>query len=101
MKRLIVVPTPRECDFFLQSFTAFGFQRRREIRHLTGALAVAWEGGGGARACHFSGVPFIEIRGISDQADSQAASHFRMNLHTAMRNVATLITAWITRIERS
>ncbi len=72
-------------------------ERRREIRRLTGALAVAWEGAGGARACHFSGVPFIEIRGITDQADGQAASHFRMNLDRAMRNVATLITTWITR----
>lgn len=76
-------------------------ERRTEIRQLTDALAVAWEGAGGARACHFSGVPFVEIRGISDQADGQAPAHFRMNLNTAMRNVATLITAWITKKERA
>ena len=46
----------------------------------TGALAVAWEGAGGARACHFSGIPFLEIRGITDSADSDAASDFRATL---------------------
>jgi adenosylhomocysteine nucleosidase len=75
-------------------------ERRREIHRLTGAFAVAWEGAGGARACHFSGVPFIEVRGITDQADGRAASHFRINLTSAMRNVATLITTWITRESR-
>jgi len=71
--------------------------RRREIRQMTGALAVAWEGAGGARACQFSGVPFIEIRGITDQADHRAASHFRENLNTAMRNAAAMITTWLAR----
>jgi len=56
----------------------------------TGALAVAWEGAGGARACHFSGIPFLEIRGITDSADSDAASDFGANLEGAMRNVAAL-----------
>lgn len=69
--------------------------RRREIQQLTGALAVAWEGAGGARACQFSGVPFIEVRGITDQADHRAASYFRTNLNAAMRNAAVLITAWL------
>lgn len=69
--------------------------RRREIQQLTGALAVAWEGAGGARACQFSGVPFVEIRGITDRADHRAASHFHVNLNTAMRNAAALITAWL------
>ena len=64
---------------------------------MTGALAMAWEGAGGARACQFSGVPFIEIRGITDQADHRAASHFRENLNTAMRNAAAMITTWLAR----
>ncbi len=76
-------------------------ERRRAIHQLTGALAVAWEGAGGARACHFSGVPYIEIRGITDQANSQAASDFEVHLTSAMRHVATLITVRIMRREHS
>jgi adenosylhomocysteine nucleosidase len=69
--------------------------RRRMLHKLTGALAVAWEGAGGARACHFSGVPFVEIRGVTDKADSDAASDFEANLGGAMGNVAALITSWL------
>src|ERR1700722_15359061 len=36
--------------------------RAREISLATNALAVAWEGAGGARACRFNAIPFIEIR---------------------------------------
>ena len=72
-------------------------ERRRAIHQVTGALAVAWEGAGGARACHFSGVPFIEVRGITDHANGQAAADFKMHLPSAMRHVARLITAWTSR----
>jgi adenosylhomocysteine nucleosidase len=68
--------------------------RRQEIHRLTGALAVAWEGAGGARACQFSGIPFVEIRGITDSANSTAAADFAMHLHRALGNVATFITLW-------
>jgi adenosylhomocysteine nucleosidase len=70
---------------------------RRMLHQRTGALAVAWEGAGGARACHFSGVPFVEVRGITDEADSNAASDFEENLGGAMENVATLIAFWLDR----
>lgn len=68
---------------------------RSMLHQRTGALAVAWEGAGGARACHFSGIPFVEIRGITDEADSDAASDFEENLGGAMENVATLIASWL------
>jgi|SRR5882724_131622 len=68
--------------------------RRQEIHQLTGALAVAWEGAGGARACQFSGIPFVEIRGITDSANSTAAADFAMHLHRALSNVVTFITLW-------
>jgi adenosylhomocysteine nucleosidase len=68
--------------------------RRREVRELTGALANAWEGAGGARACHFSQVPFVEIRGISDAANETAAQDFEKNLRITMRNVALVVTTW-------
>jgi len=70
-------------------------ERRKSVREATGALAVAWEGAGGARACAFSQVPFIEIRGLTDAANHTAASDFEKNLELALGNVATLITTWI------
>jgi adenosylhomocysteine nucleosidase len=69
--------------------------RREELYRLTGAVAVAWEGAGSARACRLSEVPFVEIRGITDGANSSAAADFATNLETAMRNVATLILTWL------
>lgn len=70
-------------------------ERKEGLHQLTGALAVAWEGAGGARACHFSGVPFIEMRGITDGANSNAAADFKANLPGVMKNLATLIVAWM------
>ena len=73
-------------------------ERKRGLYESTGALAVAWEGAGGARACAFSGIPFIEIRGVTDTADHNAASDFEENLEVAMNNLATLITTWIGQV---
>jgi adenosylhomocysteine nucleosidase len=55
---------------------------------------VAWEGAGGARACQFSGLPFVEIRGVTDSANSTASADFARNLHHALCNVAAVITLW-------
>jgi adenosylhomocysteine nucleosidase len=71
-------------------------ERRRELHQSTEALAVAWEGIGGAKACAFSEMPFVEIRGITDDANHHASSDFKKNLERAMRNVAALIVYWIT-----
>ncbi len=65
--------------------------RAEEIRKLTGAVAVAWEGAGGARACLLAGVPFLEIRGVTDSCDHGAVENFRKNLGPAMTNVAAVI----------
>ncbi len=70
-------------------------QRKIAIHELTGGLAVAWEGAGGARACQFNEVPFIEIRGITDGADSTASSDFENHLGSVMQNIATLILSWV------
>ena len=69
-------------------------ERKRALHESTGALAVAWEGAGGARACAFNRIPFVEIRGVTDTADHNAASDFEENLEVAMRNLTTLITCW-------
>ena len=68
--------------------------RAREVRAATGALCVAWEGSGGARAARLSGIAFSEIRGITDMADDQAARHFHENVRTVMPNVVQLLLAW-------
>ena len=70
-------------------------ERKRALRESTGALAVAWEGAGGAKACAFSRVPFVEIRGVTDTADHKAASDFEENLEIAMNNLANLIITWV------
>jgi adenosylhomocysteine nucleosidase len=70
-------------------------ERREALRMQTGALAVAWEGAGGARSCQFSGAPYIEVRGISDQANQHAPGDFTANVPIAMRNIATLVTCWL------
>jgi nucleoside phosphorylase len=44
-------------------------ERAAELHTQTGAVAVAWEGAGVARACLFSQIPYLEIRGITDTAD--------------------------------
>lgn len=67
-------------------------QRRLACQQATGALAVAWEGAGGARACVFSGVPFLEVRGIADKADHTGPRDFKINLRTAIENVSTVVT---------
>jgi len=61
----------------------------------TGALAAAWEGAGGAKACRFSKTPYIEIRAVTDTADHNAAADFESNLAVAMGNISHLITSWV------
>ena len=65
--------------------------RARELVESTGAIAAAWEGTGGARACHFSGVPYLEVRCISDLADEAAVIVFLENLPLVMKNLALFI----------
>lgn len=66
-------------------------KRIREIAESTGALVVAWEGAGGARAAQLSGIPFLEIRGISDGAGENAFEEFWANIPIAIRSVATVV----------
>jgi adenosylhomocysteine nucleosidase len=66
--------------------------RRAAIHAQTKALVVAWEGAGGARSSQYSKAPFLEIRGVTDSAGSNAASNYRTNLKTVMSNVAIVIS---------
>lgn len=65
--------------------------RAREIAAATGALAVAWEGAGGARAAARLKIPYLEIRGITDFAGPSSIDEFKKNLRPAMENVAKLL----------
>ena len=68
--------------------------RAQEVRAATDALCVAWEGSGGARAACFNGLRFLEVRCITDGADSDAAVSFHENLVHVVPNVAELIIRW-------
>lgn len=65
--------------------------RAAQLRTATGAVAVAWEGAGGARAARLHGIPFIEIRAITDSADSEAPRAFTESVKHGMKNVAEVI----------
>jgi adenosylhomocysteine nucleosidase len=69
--------------------------RAAELARKTEALCVAWEGSGAARACLFSGVPFLELRCVTDQADKSAAQDFDVNLALCMENLARLLCGWL------
>jgi adenosylhomocysteine nucleosidase len=68
--------------------------RAEDIRQRTDAVIVAWEGVGGARACKFSQIPFVELRGATDNADHTAPGDFDTNLTLVMDNMAAFIVAW-------
>jgi adenosylhomocysteine nucleosidase len=59
-----------------------------------GSIAVAWEGAGGARACKFNKKYYLELRGVTDTANHQAAADFEVNLEKAMHNLAQVIVQW-------
>jgi len=69
--------------------------RGAELYKAHNALAVAWEGIGGARASLFSGVPYLEVRGATDMADHEAPVVFDDNLKTVMKNIAFLLYKWL------
>ena len=65
--------------------------RAWELMDRTGGIVAAWEGAGGAKACDFAGVPYIEVRCVSDLADEDAMTDFRENTPLAMGNLARFI----------
>ncbi|MCL4272095.1 MAG: 5'-methylthioadenosine/S-adenosylhomocysteine nucleosidase [Anaerolineales bacterium] len=67
--------------------------RAEELHNLTSALAVAWEGAGGARATQFMKIPYLEIRGLTDVADNEAPIIFDENLKVIMPRIASLVAS--------
>ena len=74
--------------------------RARELIDKTGGIVAAWEGAGGAKACDFAGVPYIEVRCVSDLADEDAMTDYKENTPKAMNNLARLM-AGLPRIPRN
>ena len=63
-------------------------KRAKEISSNTGALCVAWEGAGGAKAAKFNQIPYLEIRCVTDSADKSAPINFENNINIAISNFA-------------
>ena len=68
--------------------------RAAELQEATGALCVAWEGAGAARAARFSGLHFLEVRAITDGANHTAVVDFQTNLKHSMPNLAQILLKW-------
>lgn len=62
---------------------------------------MAWEEAGGARACKFSKKHFVELRGVTDTADHNAAVDFEVNLAKAMANLTQLSIQWLEALKQS
>ena len=69
--------------------------RARALAAATGALCVAWEGAGGARAAAFSGTAFAEVRAVTDHADGASAENYRVHLEGAVGNVGRVLLCWL------
>lgn len=65
--------------------------RGQELIEQTKAIAVAWEGAGGARACKLSEIPYVELRGITDGADANVMPNFDKDLKIVMANIVELL----------
>ena len=70
-------------------------ERAQELQKQTNALCVAWEGAGGAKAARFNDIQFIEIRGITDAADTDAPDSFRVHLSSAVENIGRVLLPWL------
>jgi len=69
--------------------------RACELHAETGALCVAWEGAGAARAAAFSGRRFVELRVITDAADATAAADFHASLEEVIPHLAEVLVVWV------
>lgn len=65
--------------------------RAEQLRNLTGAAAVAWEGAGGGRVAKFNQLPYLEVRGITDRADTSAIEDFSKSLEASLKNVVQVL----------
>lgn len=71
--------------------------RVASIHKDTQALAVAWEGAGGARAARFNRLPFLEIRGVTDLSNNSSLQHALTNVELAMDHVSEILSIFAKR----
>jgi len=72
-------------------------QRKSYVKDRLHCFAVAWEGAGGAQACKFSGISYLELRGISDQANKNTPADFKKNVSKLMKNAADILQLFFTQ----
>jgi nucleoside phosphorylase len=75
-------------------------ERARELHSETGALCVAWEGAGAARAAAFSRRRFVELRVITDSCDAAAAADFHASLEEVVPHLAEVLVVWDAAMRR-
>ena len=74
--------------------------KRASLRKRNGADAVEMEGAAVAQICHQQKVPFLVIRGLSDDADETADRDLRTFIRAAAANAARLTTSLIAELAR-
>jgi futalosine hydrolase len=72
-------------------------ERGRELFMRFGAFCENMEGAAVAQACLIYGVPFVEIRGISNMVEDRDKD--RWDIDTAMKNCAAAVVAFVKRLE--
>jgi futalosine hydrolase len=72
-------------------------ERGRELFTRFGALCENMEGAAAAQVSLIYGVPFVEIRGISNMVEDRDKD--RWDIDTAMRNCAAAVISFIKRLE--
>ena len=66
-----------------------------------GAFACEMEGASIAQVCHLNKVPFVVIRSISDNADSEAAVSFDEFLETAVENATVILEGLVKELKKA
>ncbi len=83
---------------FLTVSTISGTAKRgRELSARFGALCENMEGAAAAQVSLIYGVPFVEVRGISNMVEDRNKD--RWDIDTAMKNCANAVIAFIKRLE--
>lgn len=67
--------------------------RAEEIYQQTGAMAVAWEGAGGARVGAFNKISYCELRGITDLPLEEKQIDFNIQVEVIMKNISSLFVS--------
>lgn len=66
-------------------------ERAEAVLKQTGALGVAWEGAGGAKACQSKKVSYLEIRAVTDNARLDVMENFEKNLPQALTHLSQVL----------